>query len=81
MEAIEEAFSCYLILQLEVENPRIKWFKKELTGLFSGFTPEIQESALKVYLNLTASSVNNINMKKMFDFLVELVNSNVLPAR
>lgn len=81
METVEEAFSCFLVHKQEQENERLSVYQKKLCAIMSTSSAELQDSAIRQYLTLTAVLTNRYKMKQLLGLLENLVNNNVLQAR
>lgn len=81
MEAVEEAFSCFLVHKPDQENERLASYQKKLSTIMTTLSAEVQESAIRQYLTLTAVLTNRYKMKQLLTLLENLVNTNVLQAR
>lgn len=81
METVEEAFSCFLVHKQEQENERLSVYQKKLCAIMSTPSAELQDSAIRQYLTLTAVLTNRYKMKQLLGLLENLVNNNVLQAR
>lgn len=81
VDAIEEAFSCFLVYKPEAQSEKLLTFQQELSSVMATLGPEPLENCIRVYLNSAATIPNNCKMKTMLKVLENLVNSNVLQAR
>lgn len=81
VEAVEEAFSCFLVHKPEQENERLAMYQKKLCGVMTSLNAEMQESAIRQYLTPTAILTNRYKMKQLLTLLENLVNTNVIQAR
>lgn len=81
MEAVEEAFSCFLVYKPEQENERLAMYQKKLCAVMTTLSADLQESAIRQYLTLTAIMTNRYKMKQLLTLMENLVNTNILPAR
>lgn len=81
VEAVEEAFSCFLVHKPEEENEVLGMYQKRLSGIMTHLSTEMQESALRQYLTPTAVLTNRYKMKQLLGLLENLVNTNVIQAR
>ncbi|OWR46814.1 mediator of RNA polymerase II transcription subunit 23 isoform X1 [Danaus plexippus] len=81
VEAVEEAFSCFLVYKPEQESERLSIYQKKLCSIMSSPSAEVQESAIRQYLTLTAVLTNRYKMKQLLGLLENLVNTNILQAR
>lgn len=81
METVEEAFSGFLVHKPEQENERLAAYQKKLCSVMTTSSPEVQESAIRQYITLTAVLTNRYKMKQLLSILENLVNTNTLQAR
>lgn len=81
VEAVEEAFSCFLVHKPEQENERLSMYQKKLCAVMTTLSTDLQESAIRQYLTLTAVLTNRYKMKQLLTLLENLVNTNILQAR
>ncbi|XP_041987313.1 mediator of RNA polymerase II transcription subunit 23 [Aricia agestis] len=81
VEAVEEAFSTFLVYKPEQENERLAMYQDKLCAAMTGYNAEIQESFIRQYLSLTAVLANRYKMKQLLTLLENLVNTNILQAR
>ncbi|XP_051162012.1 mediator of RNA polymerase II transcription subunit 23 [Leptopilina boulardi] len=81
VEAIEEAFSCVIVHNAELENEKIAGWQKELSTIMTGLTAEQQESAVRQFLSLAAGMTNHRRLQLLLSMLETLVTKGVLPAR
>lgn len=81
MEAIEEAFSCFLVHRPEQETEKVQNFQQELQSVLSGLNGEQQESGVRAYLLKAAEMTNHSRLQLLLSLLENLVASNILPAR
>ncbi|KAI5647050.1 mediator complex subunit 23 domain-containing protein [Phthorimaea operculella] len=81
VEAVEEAFSCFLVYKPELESERLALYQKKLCAVMSTLSAEVQESAVRQYLTLTAVLTNRHKMKQLLVLMENLVNTNILQAR
>lgn len=81
VEAIEEAFSCFLVHRPNHETERIQTFQQELQIALSGLPTEQQELAVKQYLSMAVNMTNHSRLQLLFGLLENLVANNTLPAR
>jgi mediator of RNA polymerase II transcription subunit 23 len=81
VEAVEEAFSCFLVHKPEQENERLSMYQKKLCAVMTTLSADLQESAIRQYLTLTAVLTNRYKMKQLLTLLENLVNTNILQAR
>ena len=81
MEAIEEAFSCFLVHNAELEIEKIAGWQNELSTAMTGLTTEQQESAVRQFLSLVAGMTNHRRLQLLLSMLENLVTKGVLPAR
>ncbi|XP_050360927.1 mediator of RNA polymerase II transcription subunit 23 isoform X2 [Nymphalis io] len=81
VETVEEAFSCFLVHKQDQENERLSVYQKKLCAIMSTPSADLQESAIRQYLTLTAVLTNRYKMKQLLGLLENLVNTNVLQAR
>lgn len=81
MEAIEEAFSCVLVHNLDNELEKRKGWQEELSSTLSRLPTDQQEAAVKHFLLLAAGMTNHKRLKLLLGLLENLVSSNVLPPR
>lgn len=79
VEAIEEAFSCFLVHRSEDEKAQS--FQQELQNALNGLAPEHQESGVKQFLNMAATMTNYSRLQILFHLLDSMVAQNVLQAR
>ncbi|XP_037867967.1 mediator of RNA polymerase II transcription subunit 23 [Bombyx mori] len=81
VEAVEEAFSSFLVHKPEQENERLSMYQKKLCSILTTLNPDLQESSIRQYLTLTAVLTNKYKMKQLLTLLENLVNTNILQAR
>ncbi|VVD00952.1 unnamed protein product [Leptidea sinapis] len=81
VETVEEAFSCFLVHKPEQENERLAMYQKKLSNVLTSTSAEVQDSAIRQYLTLTAVLTNRYKMKQLLTLLENLVNTNILQAR
>lgn len=81
VEAVEEAFSCFLVYKPEQESERLAMYQKKLCSIMSTLNVELQELAIRQYLTLTAVLTNKYKMRQLLTLLENLVNTNILQAR
>lgn len=65
----------------EEENEMLGMYQKRLCGIMTNLSAELQESALRQYLTLTAVLTNRYKMKQLLALLETLVNTNIIQAR
>lgn len=72
---------CYWFFFLE--NLDLKWYYFiRITGtIFTPFSVEQKESALRCYLLLVAAKPKSEQLKNLFHVILQLVNNNVIAAR
>lgn len=81
VEAVEEAFSCFLVHRSNHESERLHTFQQELQNALSGLPAEQQELAVKQYLSMAVNMTNHSRLQLLFGLLENLVASNTLSAR
>lgn len=81
MEAVEEAFSCFLVHKPEQINERLGMYQKKLCSIMTSLNVELQESAIRQYLTLTAILTNRYKMKQLLMLMENLVNTNIIQPR
>lgn len=78
---MEEAFSCFLVNKPEQESERLSIYQKKLCAIMTTLSADLQESAIRQYLILTAVLTNRYKMKQLLALLENLVNTNIIQAR
>ncbi|KAF7988683.1 hypothetical protein HCN44_001256 [Aphidius gifuensis] len=81
VEAIEEAFSCVLVHNLDIDAEKIKSWQAELNNAVSRLPPDQQEPAVKQFLIMAAGMTNNKRLKLLLGLLENIVVNNILPAK
>ncbi|KAJ4431363.1 Mediator of RNA polymerase II transcription subunit 23 [Periplaneta americana] len=81
VEAIEEAFSCFLVHRPENETEKVQNFQQELQSVLGGLNAEQQETGVRAYLLKAAEMTNHSRLQLLLSLLENLVASNTLPAR
>lgn len=81
VEAVEEAFSCFLVHKPEQDNERLAMYQKKLCNVMTTLSADLQESAIRQYLTLTAVLTNRFKMKQLLNLMESLVNTNIIQAR
>ncbi|CAH4038427.1 mediator of RNA polymerase II transcription subunit 23 isoform X1 [Pieris brassicae] len=81
VEAVEEAFSCFLVHQPGQDNEVLNMHLKKFSAIMASATAEYQDTIIRKYLALTAVLTNCRHMKKLIILLENLVNTNVIQAR
>ena len=81
VEAIEEAFSCVLVHNIENEAAKIAQWQQELTNIISELSNEQQEIAVRQFLILTATMTNHSKLQMLLSMLKTLVTGGTLQAR
>lgn len=81
VDAIEEAFSCFLVHRTENETEKVSSYQQELATALTVAPQEQQELALKQYLLITCTRSNQSRLKLLLGLLENLVECGVLSAR
>lgn len=81
VDAVEEAFSCFLVHKPEDENERLAIYQKKLCDIMTTLSADMQDTAICQYLTLTAIMTNRYKMKQLLVLIENLVNTNILQAR
>ncbi|XP_063986050.1 mediator of RNA polymerase II transcription subunit 23 [Diachasmimorpha longicaudata] len=81
VEAIEEAFSCVLVHNLDNDLAKTKSWQTELSVAIGKLAADQQEAAVKQFLLLAAGMTNHRRLQMLLGLLEGLVSGNVLPAR
>ncbi|KAK6627240.1 Mediator of RNA polymerase II transcription subunit 23 [Polyplax serrata] len=81
VEAMEEAFSCFLVHRPELENEKMGQFHTELQTAFTGVVPEQQEAGIRQFLQMAAGMSNPSRLQFLLQLLEKAVHNNVIPAR
>lgn len=62
-------------------NSKCYYFIRVVGTIFSSFSVEQKESALRCYLSLVAAEPKSEQLKNLFHVILQLVNTNVIVAR
>lgn len=79
-EAIEEAFSCFLVHRANAEREKIAIWQQELQNALTGINQEQAEAAVRQYLTV-ASSCSYSRLQLLIEILETLVKNGTLGAR
>jgi len=81
VEAVEEAFSCYVVHRPDLEAEKTAQFQMELQAALNGLVPEQQEAGIRQYLNMAAFMTNANKLQLLLKLLEGVVQNNVVQAR
>ncbi|KAF4521375.1 hypothetical protein B566_EDAN006964 [Ephemera danica] len=81
VEAIEEAFGCYVVHRPELEREKVAAMGEELRNALGGLSPEQQEAGVRHFLSLAAVTPNLSRLQLLLSLLEGLVKQGVLHAR
>lgn len=80
-DAIEEAFSCFIVRNSGNGKWQRNAYQEELKTLFSNTAPESLETAVRTYISAIASLRGSKQLPLLFSILESLVHSSILPAK
>lgn len=80
VEAIEEAFSCFLVHRTNAERDKITVWQQELQNALSGINQDQMETAVRQYL-IVAASCSYSHLELLMELLESLVKNGTLGAR
>ncbi|KAH1002628.1 hypothetical protein HUJ04_008697 [Dendroctonus ponderosae] len=80
VDAMEEAFSCFLVHRSETERENIAKWQQELCDFFEGLNPEHLDFVLRQYLNVTSQSSRR-RMQVLIELLEHCIRKGALQAR
>lgn len=80
VEAIEEAFNCFLVHRAEKEAIKIAVWQQDLTDLFQNISPEQLDLALRQYFSVI-SGCSHSHMRLLMELLENIIMTKILPAR
>lgn len=81
VEAIEEAFVCFLIHRPNSEEEKLQQWHNDLSTALRGASSDQLEAALRHYLFVGATQCSLSQLKLVMDLLERIVKSGIIPAR
>lgn len=81
VEAIEEAFVCFLVNRPGSEEEKLQQWHNDLSNALRGAASDQLEPALRQYLTVAATQCSQSQLKLLMDLLERIIKGGVVPAR
>lgn len=80
VEAIEEAFNCFLVHRADKEAAKIAVWQQELSNVFQNINPDQLDLALRQYFGVV-SGCSHSQMGLLMELLDNIIMNKIIPPR